>query len=127
MSDVASVDTELTNLERMALDAALSGTASWLPPVRGQVPKLKVLSRKYTGYGFFTDFACDGCEPVAEVPATGSSESVPVAWAAHPDIEGGGFGAITFSVFLKDGIIICLEAASTSGWPETEEEITFTP
>lgn len=119
------MDASLTTLERKALDAALSGSAAWLAPLRDQVPRLRVVSRKYTGFGFYTDFACEDCVPATELPAPGSSERVPVAWAAHPDVDNGGAGAISFNVFLKDGVIAFLEAASTSAWPETENLVTF--
>lgn len=118
-------DSELTVLERAALDAALSGSSVWLSALRSQVPKLRVAARKYTGYGFFTDFSCNGCVPATGLPPQGSSERVPVAWASHPEVENGGAGAISFNVFLKDGVIACLEAASTSQWPDTEERIVF--
>lgn len=120
------MDANFTALERKALDVALSGSAAWLAALREQVPKLRVVSRKYTGFGFFTDFACEDCTPATELPPPGSPERVPVAWAAHPDVDDGGEGVISFHVFLKDGVIACLEGVSTSTWPETEELITFT-
>lgn len=119
------MDASLTTLERKALDIALSGPAPWLALLREQVPRLRVVSRKYTGFGFFTDVACEDCLAATELPPPGSPERVPVAWAAHPDVDDGGPGVISFHVFLKDGVIACLEAASTSTWPETEELITF--
>jgi hypothetical protein len=119
------MDHTLTSLERQALDVALSGSAAWLAPLREQVPRLRVVSRKYTGVGFFTDLACDGCVAATELPPPGSPQRVPVAWAAHPHVDDGGKGVISFHVFLKDGVIACLEGASTSDWPETEELITF--
>lgn len=122
---LATMDQTLTMLERSALDAALSGAATWLVPLREQVLKLRVVSRKYTGFGFYADFVCDDCAAAIGLPPPGSPEGVPVAWAAHPDVESGGHGAISFNVFLKEGLIVCLEAASTSTWPETEELITF--
>jgi hypothetical protein len=36
-------------------------------------------------------------------------------------------GAVSFHVFLKDGVIASLEGASTTSWPQTEELITFAP
>lgn len=119
------MDDSLTKLERSALDVALSGSAAWLTPLRAQVPRLRVAARRYTGFGFYTDLVCADCVPVTELPPSGSAERVPVAWAMHPDVENGGAGAISFHVFLKDGVIACLEGASTSTWPETEELITF--
>src|SRR4051794_29793531 len=120
-----AMDASLTTLERMALDVALSGSAAWLGSLRDQVPMLRAVSRKRTGFGFYTDFASEGCVPATELPPPGSPEGVPVAWAAHPDVENGGVGAISFNVFLKGGVIACLEAASTSAWPETEDLIAF--
>lgn len=119
------MDDSLTTLERMALDAALSGSAAWLTALRAQVPRLRVAARRYTGFGFYTDLVCEGCVPVTELPPPGSADRVPVAWAMHPDVENGGAGAISFNVFLKDGVIACLEGASTSTWPKTEELIKF--
>ena len=119
------MDAHLTPLERKALDAALAGSAAWLEPLRRQVPRLRVMSRKYTGFGFYADFACEGCVASTELPPLGAPDNVPVAWAAHPQVEDGGHGAVSFNVFLRDGVIACLEAASTSAWPATEELITF--
>lgn len=121
----ATMDHNLSALELRALDMALSGSAAWLVPLREQVQRLRVVSRKYTGFGFFTELACDGCIAASGLPSPGSPQGVPVAWAAHPEVENGGSGAISFNVFLKDGLIACLEAASTSAWPETENQITF--
>ena len=115
----------LTSLEAKALEVALSGVAPWLEQLRQQVSRLRVVSRKYTGFGFYTDFACEHCIAATELPAPGSPENVPVAWASHPEVEAGGHGAIAFNVFLRNGIIVCLEGASTSAWPDNEELITF--
>lgn len=120
------MDPNPTELEYQALHIALAGAAAWLAPLRQQIPHLRVLTRKHTGVGFFTDFTCEGCVAGTDRPPTGSPDSVPVAWAAHPEVENGGFGAITFNVFIRDGIISCLEGASTAAWPETEDLITFT-
>jgi hypothetical protein len=125
MKAFEAMNRNLTSLERSALNAALSGSAPWLAQLREQVPRLSVVSRKYTGFGFFTDVACDTCDSATELPPAGSSARVPVAWAAHPDVDDGGEGVISFHVFLVDGVIACLEGASTSSWPETEELITF--
>lgn len=114
----------LTPLERKALDVALAGASPWLQSLRLQVPRLKVVSRRYTGFGFFTDFACEECVASTE-PQPSGPDGVPVAWAAHPQVESGGQGAISFNVFVHDGVIACLEAASTSTWPSTEDQITF--
>lgn len=115
----------LTTVERRALDVALSGSAPWLAMLRAQVPSLRVLSRNYTGFGFFTDFACENCIAAEGLPPSDSPKRVPVAWAAHPDVESGGYGAICFNVFLKDGVIACLEAASSTNWPSNEGLVTF--
>ncbi len=119
------METGLTDLERKALDVALQGAAPWLVMLREQVPRLRVVGRRYTGFGFFTDFACDACIAATGLPLPGSPENVPVAWAAHPDVEDGGQGAISFNVFLRDGVIVCLEAAAVSAWPTNEDLITF--
>ena len=115
----------LSAIERKALEVALSGSAPWLGVLRAQVPNLRVLSRAYTGFGFLTDFACESCVPAEDLPSADSPTRVPVAWAAHPDVEGGGYGAICFNVFLKGGVIACLEAASTTTWPGNEDLVTF--
>jgi hypothetical protein len=122
---LATMDRDLNILERQALSVALAGAEAWLAELREQVQHLRVVSRKYTGFGFFTDFVCEGCLPASGLPSPGSPLRVPVAWAAHPDVENGGSGAVCFNVFLKEGVIVCLEGASTSTWPATEELITF--
>jgi hypothetical protein len=118
---------ELSELERKALEAALSGDEQWKAGLRRQYPHLRVLSRRYTGFGFFLDFACEGCSPATNLPPSDSPDSVPVAWAAHPDVNNGRVGGISFHVFLKDGVIASLEGASTTSWPEAEEQIWFAP
>ena len=115
----------LTKLERKALNVALSGLFEWHAALRRQLPHLRVVSRQYTGVGFFANFECIDCLPVTEPAPSDPSERVPVAWAAHPDIDDGGDGVISFHVFLKDGVIEFLEGVSTSAWPETEDLITF--
>jgi hypothetical protein len=121
------VDTELTKLERKALDIALSGDEIWKADLRRQSTKLRVTARRYTGFGFFTDLACEGCSPASNLPPAESPARVPVAWAAHPDVNGGVAGGISFHVFLKDGVITLLEGASTSSWPQSEDLISFSP
>lgn len=119
------MDTGLSELERRALEVALAGREPWKSELRRQCARLRVVSRRYTGFGFFVDFACDDCSPAGNLPPADSPEGVPVAWAAHPDVESGGMGAISFHIFLKDGVITCLEGASTTSWPQTEELISF--
>jgi hypothetical protein len=115
---------QLTLIENKALKIALSGNVPWFIQLRQQIAHLSVTSREYTGVGFYTDFMCEGCV-AAERLSSDDSETVPVAWASHPDIENGTEGAICFNVFIKNGMIVCLEGASGAAWPETEELITF--
>ena len=119
------MDTELTTLERLALEAALAGGMPWKEHLRQQLPHLRAVARRYTGVGFYTDFMCENCRAATGLPPPDSPENVPVAWAAHPNIFDGAKGTISFNVFLKDGVIVCLEAASTAEWPENEDQIVF--
>jgi hypothetical protein len=119
------MDKELSELERKALNAALSGDEQWKADLRRQCAHLRVVSRRYSGVGFFADFRCDGCSAASNLPPAGSPDRVPMAWAAHPDVYDGAAGGISFHVFLNDGVITFLEGASTASWPETEELISF--
>ena len=64
--------------------------------------------------------ACVGGTAAVDAPTSGP-ESSPVAWATHPDVDGG----ITFSVFLRAGFVEMLEGASTTAWPESDDGIVF--
>lgn len=125
MKEVIAMNGALTMLEKKAFEVALAGSAPWRKSLCRQVSRLRVTSRRYTGFGFYTDFECSGCVAGPDLPPSDSPDSVPVAWAAHPQVEDGGEGAITFNVFVRNGVISCLEGASTSSWPVTEELIVF--
>jgi hypothetical protein len=65
---------ELSELERKALDSALSGDEQWKADLRRQCSHRRVVSRRYTGFGFFAGFICEGCSAVRNLPPADSPE-----------------------------------------------------
>jgi hypothetical protein len=117
----------ISQLEQEALSHALLGNDPWKTQLRMQLPYLDVVAREYTGFGFFTDFRCNGGQVATFPPETSnSSDNVPFAWAMYPNSLSGQQEAISFNVFIKDGFIVLLEGASTATWPEDEKNIVFT-
>jgi len=112
---------QLTELERQAIDVALSGPDEWSRQLREQVKKLEVQDRKYTGFGFYTRFGCENCTPV--VLPERLKYWHPGAWATHPDVQNGADGGVAFTLHIKDGILFQLEGASTTSWPVEESKI----
>lgn len=111
---------ELTALERRAIDSALTGNEAWKRQLRDQVKQLGVRERQNTGAGFFTYFTRPMNCSKADVPAEASS--IPLeAYAKHPAISGGSF----FLLWLKDGYIDFLEGAIGPEWSGTETDFDF--
>lgn len=108
---------ELTPLERRALDAALAGEGRWYAALRDQLSTLMVTGRKYTGCGFYTQLSCEGADPATDRPR---GMDYPGAICDHPGRE----DCIWFTVYIKDGMMVQLEGASSSAtWPEDETQV----
>jgi hypothetical protein len=77
------------------------------PSLRGSVGQLHVLSRKFTGVGSFTTFACE------ESPADASREPITLddAIITMPGVPNG-MGAV---LFCKGGMPHCLEVYTYGG------------
>lgn len=100
-------DESLTLLERNAITHALAGSEMWKRQLLEQLSKLSVSSREETGAGFYTYFSEKADVIPVEIPPEAYSVA-PQYFATHPDIPGGVF----FLVWLRDGRIECLEAAT---------------
>jgi hypothetical protein len=59
---------DLNDLEKAALEHALKGDASWLEPLRRQMPHLRVKGRTYTSAGGHTDFVFEREVERASIP-----------------------------------------------------------
>lgn len=86
------------------------------------IPLLRVKAREYTGVGFYTKFT--------DYPHSAASKELsdqelkkfpPEAVGFHPDLD----GVVNFLVWMDEGRIDCLEAASTSSWPENEADFVI--
>jgi hypothetical protein len=97
----------LTNLERNALEFALSGPENWKLRLRGQIDELKVASREDTGAGIYVNFDRLPAASRVEIPNEAYSKP-PTTRAAHSQFP----TEIVFLVWLKDGQIDFLEIAS---------------
>lgn len=113
---------QLTQLEKMALERAFDGPQPWMPFLRAQVAVLEVNERRSTGVGLFVEFARPvNVPPVPDV----FRESVfaPSIEVAHPSLPHGG----SFVVWVRDGFVETLECVANAGdWPEGASIDDFT-
>ena len=122
-------DERLTKLEISALVAALAGSPDeTVRRLVNKIPTLKVTGRKVTGVGFFTKFISTDLESARRDRTTQPVvyRPLPDAFGFHPDPNACAF----FLVYLEDGHIECLEAASIGSWPigdETSFVVTTLP
>jgi hypothetical protein len=111
---------EITELERRALIAALAGSALWQKQLREQIDDLEVVSRDDSGAGIFTNFRLKQSAPLVDIP-TERYRDPPEVHATHPAIRGGA----VFLVWLKEGRIDCLEMATGETPIPDENAFTF--
>jgi hypothetical protein len=101
---------EFTDLERAVEEMILGGDDPRLPALRRQWDSATLVSREYTGVGFYTTL---------RVPKELALEGHPHLTAAdvHADIEGLEHGA-GFVLFVIDGLMETLEGyTSADRWP----------
>jgi hypothetical protein len=98
-------------LERQVMEFALRGEHPVLEILREQLAAAAVSSRKYTGVGFFTDFAV--ADSVRRLPSAGRM----VIGDVYADVAGLQHGA-GFLVFIERGMLDVLECfISEDAWP----------
>ena len=116
---MANQDTGMTRLELKALVAALSTNKD--PRVRNLflvIPLLEVVARKYTGFGFYTKFASKESIKRSDLDEAYLSKHPPEALGLYPGVS----GCVNFLVWISNGQVDCLEAASSWSWPEDETQ-----
>ena len=107
----------LTRLELQVLVTALSSNQD--PKVRElfrAIPCLEVISRRYTGVGFYTKFASKESIKRRGLDEKYLKSNPPEALGLYPGFD----GCVNFLVWVSDGQVDCLEAASSGSWPEDE-------
>ncbi len=113
---------DLNDLERSVLKQLVSGEHSALAPLQAQLLGLKVRSREFTDYGFFTELQ------VAEgVPPAGVIRGPQWIDGVGATIKGLEYGA-SFMVHVEDGFLDLLEGfAYIASWPNPVEEYSVHP
>ncbi len=102
----------MNEIERQAMDFLLRGDHPVLAVLRDQAAVAPIAKRKFTGVGFFTDFA------VPPTAARLSSGRRIVLEDVHAEVAGLQHGA-GFLLFVDDGVINLLECFIYEGaWPE---------
>lgn len=103
---------DLDQLEREVLDLLLAGDHPTLATLRAQAARARVVARKLSGVGFFTDF---------EIPADARTVSHPRDFEigdVEAELEGLARVA-SFTVFIRKGRLDFLEAHTYGEpWPE---------
>ena len=100
----------LTELERNVLGVLLDRPGPSSAALRSQVAGCRVVGRRWTGVGFFTDLAVDPATPPSPVDTDAIG-------GAHAEIEGLSHGA-GFVVFVQEGRLRTLEGfAYDEPWP----------
>lgn len=113
---------EPSSLEREAIVRALSPSrfSLWRKQLLAQLDAAKVVSRTEKTCGYYADFV---------VPRELRVNDAPDEWVTNPPESNGvhpdGKNAVFFVLYIKDGLLSFLEAASTDSWPEDEGGITF--
>ena len=114
----------LTRLELQALVAALSSNSD--PAIRElfrSIPALEVISRRYTGVGFYTKFASKESIKRTNLDEAYLKTHPPEALGFYP----GFLGCVNFLVWISNGQVDCLEAASSGTWPADESQFVVSP
>lgn len=117
-----SVGAQPTQLELEALRRAISkvGVQEWRDALLQQIDMLRVRGRTSKSTGYYVDFEVPHSLRIPSL-SDDFNKHPPSAEADHPDGKNG----IFFLVYVKEGAIAFMEAASTSDWPEDEDRITF--
>jgi|SRR5579872_4656193 len=72
-----------------------------------------------TGVGFFRPFSVPLSAPVSRTLGDAVFDT---AFATHPELAGGAM----FMLFVKEGVVSCLEGVTMSGdWPADEDTFSF--
>lgn len=117
-----STDPMLTRLEHQALMRAISKVenSEWREALFQQISEAHVTSRTDKDFGYYVDFQVPSALRIVDLPED-FNHCPPEAEANHPDGKNG----IFFIVYTKDGVISFMEIASTTDWPEDEDQIAF--
>lgn len=108
----------LTPLEAAVLDMLLQGDEPLLATLRSQAEQARLVSKEYTGVGFFCDF-----EVPPEAPRTSGSFYIE---DVNADIEGLQHGA-GFVLFVRGGRLDSLEGFTYGEqWPEDIDSFKLT-
>lgn len=121
---MAAIEQKLTKLERDALLCALAAVEepAWRRALVGQLEHLEVLGRSEKTTGYYVDFAVPERFRVAGI-SDHFNQTPPEAEATHPD----GANALFFVVYVRDGLLSFMEAASTAEWPTDESVVIVRP
>lgn len=110
----------LNRLEQAVLNKLLSGEQPILTGLRVQAKKARLVSREFTGVGFFCSF-----EVPADVPNLATRENFGIS-DVNASIEGLEHGA-GFILFVREGRMITLEGFSyDEPWPENVTNFKLT-
>jgi hypothetical protein len=124
VSDTTTQVRGMTRLELKALVTALSNNED--PRIRDLfrvIPLLEVVSRRYTGVGFYTKFASKESIKRSDLDEAYLKTHPPEAVGLYPGIS----ECVNFLVWIKNGQVDCLEAACSGSWPEDETQFVVSP
>src|SRR6185295_12269020 len=114
--------TRMTRLELDVLAKALSSHAD--PHVRDLfyiIPNLHVAEREFTRVGFYTKFSPNESLRRAGLDDAHLAKHPPEAIGLHPNLA----GVVNFLLWIRNGQIDCLVAASSGSWPEDEAQFVI--
>ena len=101
----------ITPLEKAVLDLMLNRDCEPYITLREQLVHATVMTREFSGVGFFTHFALPKSAPVRRDVADMVIQDVAA------EISGLAHGA-SFILFVRDGVLSCLEGVASVGeWP----------
>lgn len=94
--------------------------SEWRDALMRQVETLHVKGRTKKAAGYYVDFEVPFSLRAISLPLDEEfNKSPPSIEGRHPDGE----NAIFFLVYVKDGFLSFMEAASTADWPSDEDKI----
>jgi hypothetical protein len=113
---------QLTALEKKALAFCVSNAkcADWRPLLERQLANARVTARTEKTVGYYVDVHVP--EALRVPGMSDETNKTPMeARAVYPDGE----NVVFFILYVRDGVLLFLEASSTTDWPENEDELRF--
>lgn len=113
---------QLTVLEREALARCIANAShtGWRSLLERQVANARITGRTEKTVGYYVNFNVSEALRIPDM--NDETNKTPMeARAVYPDGE----NIVFFVLYVKDGLLLFLEASSTTDWPDREDDLRF--